>query len=115
MLHFHVISDTAMPVLRFGNAIKLQIDGVQSGSLCFERKISVLRESNSIRRDVNPVESLALRVANGVNSTRSNVKAASKPGDSSPLPPTYTALNCSDSYDVHAIALRFRSSRDRKR
>src|SRR5271166_4118209 len=39
------------------------------------------------------------------DSTRSNGKAASKPGDSSPLPQTYTALNCSDSYDVHAIAL----------
>src|SRR5271165_5171125 len=39
------------------------------------------------------------------DSTRSNVKAASKPADSSPLPQTYTALNCSDSYDVHAIAL----------
>src|SRR5271157_5659487 len=39
------------------------------------------------------------------DSIRSNGKAASKPGDSSPLPPTYTALNCSDSYDVHAIAL----------
>src|SRR5271166_2168229 len=39
------------------------------------------------------------------DSTRSNGKAASKPADSSPLPPTYTALNCSDSYDVHAIAL----------
>src|SRR5208337_734283 len=25
MLHFHVISDTAMPVLRFGDAVKLQI------------------------------------------------------------------------------------------
>ena len=70
MLHFHVISDTAMPVLRFGNAIKLQIDGVQSGRLCFERKISVLRKSNSIRRDVNPMESHALRVANGVKQDR---------------------------------------------
>src|ERR1039458_7791409 len=39
------------------------------------------------------------------DSTRSNVKAASKPADSSPLPQTYTALNCSDSYDVHATAL----------
>src|SRR5271166_4850747 len=39
-------------------------------------------------------------------SIRSNGKAASKPADSSPLPQTYTALNCSDSYDVHAIALR---------
>ena len=70
MLHFHVISDTAMAVLRFGNAIKLQIHGVQSGRLCFERKISVLRESNSIRRDVNPMEAHALRVANGVKQDR---------------------------------------------
>src|SRR5271166_1902842 len=45
-------------------------------------------------------------------SIRSNGKAASKPADSSPLPQTYTALNCSDSYDVHAIALHFGSSQN---
>src|SRR5271165_3837686 len=70
MFHFHVISDTAMPILRFGNAIKLQVHSMQSGRLCFERKISVLRKSNSIRRDVNPMEAHALRVANGVKQDR---------------------------------------------
>jgi hypothetical protein len=39
------------------------------------------------------------------DSTRSNEKAESKPDDSSPPPAMTTALNSSDSSDVHAIAL----------
>jgi hypothetical protein len=67
-----LIANAAISVLCFNNAIELQIHGVQPGSLCFVRKVWVLRESNSIRRDMHPTESDAIGVANRFKQNRRN-------------------------------------------
>lgn len=51
-LHLHVVADPAMTVLRFGNAIELEIYGVESCRLCLDRKILLLGKANSIGGDV---------------------------------------------------------------
>jgi len=51
-LRVHVVADPAMTVLLFGNAIELEIYGMESSRLCLDRKILLLGKANSIGGDM---------------------------------------------------------------
>ena len=55
-----------MSVLFFRNPVQLEVYGVQARFLCFKRKISALSKTHAVRRNVKPVEPLALRVLKGL-------------------------------------------------
>src|SRR5258708_16621460 len=69
-LHFHVISEPAMFVLVLGDTIELQVHAMQPGGARLDSKISALRKTNTIGRNVKTMEARALRVPNCVNEDR---------------------------------------------
>src|SRR5581483_10334605 len=58
--HFHVVANTAMAILFFRSTIELQINSVEPSGLRLNRKVWVLSKANSVRRNVNAMEALAL-------------------------------------------------------
>src|SRR6202041_1633265 len=69
-LHVHVVADAAMTVLLLGNAVELEIYGMESSHLCFDRKIPLLGKANSVGGDMYAMEAPALRVPDCVQEYR---------------------------------------------
>jgi hypothetical protein len=53
-------------VLFISDAIELEINCVESSRLRLKRKVSFLREANSVGRDMNPMEADTFRMPDSV-------------------------------------------------
>jgi len=59
---FHIVADSAVTILFFGDPVELQINAVKPGSPRPNRKLCLLGKSDSIGCDMKPVEAHALSV-----------------------------------------------------
>jgi hypothetical protein len=69
-LQLHVVADSAVTVLFVSNPVELQIDSVKSGGSSLGCKISLLSEANSVGRHMEPMETDAFGVLDGVQEYR---------------------------------------------
>src|SRR5215471_1396795 len=70
--HRHVISQSAMFVVVFGNSVQLEVDAVQTSFPRLQSEVLGLGELDTVCRNVKPMETDAFRVANGVQENRRN-------------------------------------------
>src|SRR6267154_729324 len=71
-LHCHVVSQSTMSILFFGNPVKLKVYGVEPGLLRLQSKIPVFGKMHTVGRNVKSMESHALSVPNGIKKNRRN-------------------------------------------
>jgi hypothetical protein len=61
-----------MFVLFFGDSVALQVYSVQASFLCFKNKLSALRKTHTVGRNVKSVETHAFRAPNRLHKNRRN-------------------------------------------
>ena len=71
-LHCHVVSQSTMFVLFFGDSVQLQVYRVQASLLGLQSEISALGKMHTVRRNVKSMETRAFRVANSLKKNRGN-------------------------------------------
>src|ERR1700745_1644781 len=76
-LHCHVVSQSTMSVLFFGNPVQLKVYGVQASLLCLECKIPAFGKTHTVSRNVKSMETHALSVPNGIKKNRRNGRLSS--------------------------------------
>jgi hypothetical protein len=69
-LQLHVVADSAVTVLLFRDPVELQVNPVKSDSPCPVSKTSLLSEANSVGRHMEPMETDAFGVLDGVQEYR---------------------------------------------
>jgi hypothetical protein len=68
--HGHVVSQSAVFVVVFGNPVQLQVNTVQASFSRLQSEVSGLGELDTVCRNMKPMEADAFRVANGVKENR---------------------------------------------
>ena len=69
-LHCHIVPQSTMFVLFFGNSVELKVYGVQASLLGLVSKIPALGKMHTVRRNMKSMETRAFRVANGAKKNR---------------------------------------------
>src|SRR6267378_3910228 len=76
-LHWHVVSQSTMSILFFGNPVQLKVYGVEPGFLRLQSKISVFGKTHTVGGNVKSMESHALSVSKGIKKNRRNGRLSS--------------------------------------
>jgi hypothetical protein len=76
-LHCHVVSQSTMSILFFGNPVQLKVYGVQASLLCLQSKIPAFGKMHTVGRNVKSMETHAFSVPNGIKKNRRNCRFSS--------------------------------------